>query len=39
MAEKDVTQLPFFAQFLESQDDLVPVINRTLKYPSDSDEW
>ena len=38
MEEKDVAQIPFFAQFLESQEKVLTPIGRSLKYPSDTDE-
>ena len=40
MAEKEVVQVPFFAQFLESQEKPTTTTrHKTLKFPSDIDEW
>jgi hypothetical protein len=39
MDQKNEIVQPFFAQFLESQEDPTEVLGRTLKFPSDKDEW
>lgn len=39
MAEKETVQVPFFAQFLETQEKSTTTRHKTLKFPSDIDEW
>lgn len=38
MDQNEVVQ-PFFAQFLEEQEAVIHAPGRTLKFPSDTDEW